>query len=100
MNLSELFDSTFCLHLTLVLVHFLWQGLVIGAIGAMAAWCLRGASAQSRYLVHVTTLLLMVACLPVTFAVMHATVSKTASAVPEVKEPFPAEVFERPTESL
>ena len=77
MNLSELLDSTFCLHLTLTLVHFLWQGLVIAALAELASWCLRGASAQSRYLVHVTALLLMVACLPVTFAVVYATVPET-----------------------
>ena len=82
MNLSELANSTFCLHLTLTLAHFLWQGLVIAALAAGASWCLRRASAQSRYLIHVNALLLMVACLPVTFAVVSATGSEAALQPP------------------
>ena len=58
MNVSELFDSTFCLHLTLTLAHFLWQGLAIAAVAAAASWCLRSASPQRRYLVHATAMLL------------------------------------------
>ena len=77
MNLSGLFDLTFCLYLTLV--QFLWQGVIIAALAAGASWCLRRASAQSRYLVDVAALLLMAACLPVTFVMVSATVPKTAS---------------------
>ena len=89
MNFSRLLDSAFSLHLTLTLAHFLWQGLVIAALAAAASRCLRGASAQSRYLIHVAALLLMVACLPVTFAVVRGMASEPVSSAP-------ADVIESP----
>ena len=87
MNFQELLDSTFCLHLTLTLAHFLWQGLVIAVVAVLAARCLRRSPAQSRYLIHAAALLLMVACLPVTFAVVRGMASGPApSPKPDVIE--------------
>ena len=47
MNFSELLDSTFCLHLSSTLAHFLWQGLMIAVLAVLAARCLRRAPAQT-----------------------------------------------------
>ena len=44
MNVAELFDSSFCLHLTLTLAHFLWQGFLIAAAAAIACRWLHLAS--------------------------------------------------------
>ncbi len=87
MSTSGVLDSTFCLHVTLTLAHLLWQGLVIAILAAGAARCLRGAPAQSRYLVHVAALLLMVVCLPVTFAAVRIAWASAAVSVPETPRP-------------
>jgi beta-lactamase regulating signal transducer with metallopeptidase domain len=73
MNLSGILDSSFCIYLTLTLGHFLWQGTVIASLAATASLGLRKASARSRHLTYVAALLLMTACLPVTFTVILAT---------------------------
>ena len=53
------------------LLHFVWQGAVLAVIAMMAARCLRGHSAPLRYAVHVATLLLMLACVPVTYCTLQ-----------------------------
>ena len=54
----------------LALVEFLWHGAAIGAISASVLFALRRASAQARYLVACTGLVLM-AVLPVVTTVGH-----------------------------
>ncbi len=90
MSLSGIADSTLCFHLTLTLAHFLWQGAAIAVLSAAASLCLRKASARSRHLIHVAALLLMTACLPVTFAVVSATVPASAF-LPAVAEGTPGD---------
>jgi beta-lactamase regulating signal transducer with metallopeptidase domain len=46
--------------LCLALLHFLWQGVVVGAVALLALWKLKGAGPQARYAVACTALL---ACL-------------------------------------
>ena len=46
MNLTEVFDSAFCVRLTVTLAHFLWQGAAVAFLAAVAAALLRRASAQ------------------------------------------------------
>ena len=53
------------------LLHFVWQGGVLAVMVLLADRGLRGCSAQLRYAVHVTALLLMLACVPVTYAVLE-----------------------------
>ena len=43
----------------LALLHFLWQGVVLAALGALSVVCMRRRSASSRYLVRCATLLLL-----------------------------------------
>lgn len=64
-------NATFYLHSALTLLHFLWQGLLLAIFAYLATWCLQNRSAAARCRVHVATLLLMLACLPATFAVLH-----------------------------
>ena len=42
-------DPDFCLRLTTALLHFVWQGCVVGVISAVLARCLRHRSAHWRY---------------------------------------------------
>ncbi len=70
-NLVDYIDSAFLDSIALTLVHFLWQGLAIGA----AAWfvlrvLLRSASAKTRHAFCVGSLLLLAACPVVTFTTL------------------------------
>jgi len=52
-------------------LHFLWQGCAVALVAACAGWILRPASANARYAVNVAALVLMVACLPITYSLVH-----------------------------
>ncbi|NLS98096.1 MAG: M56 family metallopeptidase [Planctomycetaceae bacterium] len=67
MNGLPSFDTTFCVHSAMALLHFLWQGLLLAVVAWAAAWCLRNWSAAVRYRLHAAAILLMPVCLPVTF---------------------------------
>jgi WD40 repeat protein/beta-lactamase regulating signal transducer with metallopeptidase domain len=58
-SLWSVLEPDFSLRLTLTLLHFLWQGCVLGLFGAVAGYCLKRASARARYAVFVAVLLLM-----------------------------------------
>jgi beta-lactamase regulating signal transducer with metallopeptidase domain len=65
-------DQHFCLRFSLALLHFLWQGAVIGLLVLVAGWSLGRAPSRVRYAVALAAMLLMVACIPVTFALLPA----------------------------
>lgn len=54
-TLFRLFDQGVCIHLTETLLHFLWQGLVIGLVAAIAAWRCRNARCLRRFLTIYST---------------------------------------------
>lgn len=64
--------EAFSLRLAITLLHFVWQGLVIAAVVLLSGWMLRTGSARLRYAVNVAGLFCMLACLPVTFALVDA----------------------------
>ncbi len=67
--LQYLGDSL-CVTLTATFLHFLWQGAAIGfAVCVLNRW-LQSANAQCRYIVNLSALVLMVCCLPVTYALL------------------------------
>ena len=70
--LSHDFDPSICIRLTESLLHFLWQGAVIGLCTVLAAWISRMASSRVRYGIYATSLLLMALCVPVTIILMGA----------------------------
>jgi len=49
------------------LLHFVWQGAVIGLLYAMALPLLKYASSQTRYVVSLCFLVVLGGCLPITF---------------------------------
>src|SRR5436190_12376985 len=65
--LSWVVDERFATRLTVSLLHFLWQGCCAGLLVFLLGLLFKKASARSRYLVNVAAMLVMAACLPVTF---------------------------------
>lgn len=67
------------------LLHFLWQGAFLGVAAALAINFLRLRMPSQRYALLLTTHLLMVACLPITFAVVASAdwVQPASIAVPD-----------------
>lgn len=57
----------FPVRLTTALLHFLWQGCLIGVIAAALSRGLRRRSARLRYAVNVAALLILAVCLPATY---------------------------------
>lgn len=78
MNVSDLIDPSFSYRLIATLVHFLWQGCLVGLITIPVDWLLRHAPASRRYVLHVTALTIMVACVAVTFLQIESPVSGPA----------------------
>ncbi len=74
------FDHALVEALGLSLLHFLWQGAIIGLLYAASLPLTRTASAHSRYLVAVTTLALLALAPPITLALLLA--SAPAASVP------------------
>ena len=98
MQTLNLLDSDFCLRLTITLVHFLWLGTVIALALGVIGLCLRRASANSRYVAGVAALVIMVACLPVTFALVQAPPSEPVVEVAGLARPLIVESTEIPAE--
>lgn len=65
--LSWIVNESFANRLTLTLFHFLWQGGLVGLVALLGCSLLSGGSARLRYAIHVAAMLVMAACLPVTF---------------------------------
>lgn len=63
-TLDALHDSPFAYHLGWTLLHFLWQGALVGGIYACLRYVMNDASPQSRYVLSLATLAVL-ALLPV-----------------------------------
>jgi beta-lactamase regulating signal transducer with metallopeptidase domain/WD40 repeat protein len=74
------------------LLHFLWQGAVVGAAVAIAGRLLRGASAQVRYALCSAALLSLPVCAAVTFCVVDVPVGLQPSPPPESSAAVPAKL--------
>lgn len=70
------YGDTFSWRLTQTLVHFLWQGSTIALAAFLLDRLLKRASSSARYRLHVSALLVMAACLPVTFALVDTSSAK------------------------
>lgn len=81
----DFLDTALCLRVVETLLHFLWQGFAIG----LAMWVINAFVAQSnsnlRYRYNLFALLLMAACLPLTFALLpehESTSPRTVETLP------------------
>ncbi|MHC4399733.1 MAG: M56 family metallopeptidase [Planctomycetota bacterium] len=82
-------DRAFCLRFSQTLLHFLWQGALVGLLVLVATWCLRDVAARVRYTINLAAMALMVAWLLVTFALIPAS---PADAPENAAAGVPAEV--------
>lgn len=67
MNTDLTLDPAFSLRSVTALGHFLWQGSLLALVSLAGEWLLVRAAAKWRYALHLTVLLLMAVCVPVTF---------------------------------
>lgn len=104
MNALIWFDDTFSVRLIQTLLHFLWLGSLIAALSVVVDGILRTASAGTKYFVHVSALLLMFACLPITFVMLEvpspefASVDHSLHAQPTVSSGAALAVHSKSTE--
>ena len=66
-HVADLLDSELSLRVALALLHFLWQGVAVGAVAAVACALLRKAAATTRHAVLLAAMGLMALCPLVTF---------------------------------
>jgi beta-lactamase regulating signal transducer with metallopeptidase domain len=69
-ELAALLSSEFSVRFTQSLLHFLWQGLVVGLLVGMVDRLSRRASSDVRYAVGVAALLVMLGSMPATYVVL------------------------------
>ena len=87
-SLLSLLGDDVSLRWLITLLHFLWQGAVVGGVVAIAGRLLRGASARSRYALYSAALL----SLPVCVAVTSWVVDVPASLQPSSRLKSPADI--------
>ena len=78
MSTAHLFDSAFCVHLTLALLHFVWQGALIVGASILAVWLLGRDSPQRRHRIYLTAMVLMPLCLAGSLSALPQSASTTA----------------------
>lgn len=73
-------DGSFAVRLTVTLLHFLWQGCLLGVVALAGAALFGRISAKVRYAVHLSAMLAMLLCLPVTWLAIgdYDRISKSA----------------------
>ncbi len=81
------------------LLHFIWQGAIGAALLGAALFVLRRASANARYLASCAVLLVMAACLPITWLVVgqRTLADGTAAAVRSFENERRQPAFSDPT---
>ena len=70
--LFGLVDQAICVRLTETLLHFVWEGLVIGLGTIVAAWLFRTATSRTRYTIHAIAFVLLALSAPITFLLIDS----------------------------
>ena len=70
--LFGLVDRAICVRLTETLLHFVWEGLVIGLGTMVAAWLFRTATAKTGYTIHAIAFVLLALSAPITFLLIDS----------------------------
>ncbi|MCA9145893.1 MAG: hypothetical protein KDB05_24040, partial [Planctomycetales bacterium] len=77
LDTSDFLSPGFCIRFAMTLLHFVWQGC-LGSVAVLCiGWLLRSASARVRYAFYVAVLFGMVACLPITYAILSVPPQET-----------------------
>ena len=66
--------------LTVTMLHFLWQGAIVGVMVAALGWCVRNQSAQARYALYLAGLFVLATCVPVTYAFVGGSIVESDHA--------------------
>lgn len=77
MNAFAWFDPSFSMRFTVTLLHFLWQGVAVALVVFFTGWWLRRSTASMRYAINVAAMIVLAACLPVTFACVEVPQAET-----------------------
>ncbi|MCA9148596.1 MAG: M48 family metalloprotease [Planctomycetales bacterium] len=88
-----LYDSIAIERLAGCLLHFIWQGTVIGLLAAIALRHLSTSNARARYTTCVISMLLMATCLPLTYVATARYPRINASTMPSAVMPTPISGF-------
>lgn len=83
-GLLPLLDEELSLRWIITLLHFLWQGTVVGLVAAVVVRSLRHASASMRHSIYAMALLSLPLCMAVTFVFIQV-----PSVLPSPTEPSP-----------
>ncbi len=83
----------------ITLLHFLWQGAVVGGVVAIAGRLLRGASARPRYALYSAALLSLPVCVAVTFCIVDVPASLQSSSQLESPADVPAKSSALPSQA-
>ena len=72
MNITEYFQSPVSIRLGVSLAHFLWQGLLIAFVAQSLMYLLAKNSSRIRYGLYMTSLIVMVLALGITYSIIDA----------------------------
>lgn len=70
-NISSFFGDEIAVRWFFTLLHFLWQGAVVGGLFVVGTTLLRGSSARARYILSSAALLVLPVCVAATFRVVQ-----------------------------
>ena len=98
-SLLSLFGDDVSVRWLITLLHFLWQGAVVGGVVAIAGRLLRGASARPRYASYSAVLLSLPVCVAVTFCVVDVPASLQSSSRLESPADIPAKSSALPSQA-
>ncbi len=98
-SLMSLLGDDVSIRWLITLLHFLWQGAVVGGVAAIAGRLLRGASARPRYALYSAALLSLPVCVAVTFCVVDVPASLQSSSQLESPADVPAKSSALPSQA-
>ncbi|MHC4404071.1 MAG: M56 family metallopeptidase [Planctomycetota bacterium] len=98
-SLMSLLGDDVSVRWLITLLHFLWQGAVVGGVVAIAGRLLRGASARPRYALYSAALLSLPVCVAVTFCVVDVPASLQSSSRLERPADIPAKSSALPSQA-
>ena len=79
-------DDASSFRLALTLMHFLWQGLAIAGVAGCAMFALRKKTAQVRYALTLSAMILMAACPAMTFLMVDLPNTESSTMVADADE--------------
>ncbi len=104
MSFHEILSGPLGQRLAWTLLHFLWQGLLIGAGTAAAGWLLSPSHTRGRYAIAMIGLVLMACCPLVTFAILQVPAPPLVTVVSQsdlpVGKPQPPAPMQAPDDDM